>query len=296
MEEIRSIERETVAACLPPRRKEAHKGEFGRVLGLCGSPGMGGAAILSARAALRGGAGLMRVCTDEALFPALHSAVPEATCLPHHQLQKGLAEATAVYAGPGLGSGMESRDRIRRLLLDWQGPLLLDADALNCLAEDSALARLAAEKAAGGNGGPRLLLTPHPGEAGRLLGCSAREINAARSGAAKALAERYGAVAVLKGAGTLVADPDGHLLQNGTGNPGMATAGSGDVLSGLIAALLARGIAPFAAACCGVYLHGLAGDLAAARLGEESLVASDIIEALPEAFRSLRGSAETERN
>ncbi len=252
---------------LPPRARDAHKGTFGTVLVIAGSEGMLGAAILTATAALRGGAGLVRVALPRALQPFVAMAVPCATTSGRSDaaLRAAVRTADAVVVGPGLGEGDRTRSLVRMILRCSEVPVVLDADALNVLAPLRAV--LAARA--------RLVITPHPGEAARLLGSSVRAVQANRELALRELCRRSGAVVVLKGARTLVGDGT-HCFKNGTGNPGMATGGSGDVLAGLLGALLAQGMAPFAAACLGVHAHGAAGDRLAKRLGEVGLLASDL--------------------
>lgn len=259
-------------APLPPRPRAGHKGTFGTVLVVAGSHDMLGAAALCALGALRGGAGLAQVALPRALQPLLPLAVPSATTLPRTpaRLRAAAAAATAVVAGPGLGAVPATRTLVRTLLAAASGTVVLDADALNVLAPLRAPLRSRAS----------LVLTPHPGEAARLLGSTTAEVQADRRGALAALCARSGAVVVLKGAGTLVGD-GARRFTNRTGNPGMATGGSGDVLAGLLGALLAQGMAPFAAACLAVHVHGRAGDRLARRM-PRGLLASDLPAAIAE--------------
>ena len=261
---------------LPRRRRDAHKGTFGTVLVVAGSPAMLGAAILCARGALRGGAGLVRACLPPALRAPVLVAVPAATTLARSGTAAAwLEDATAVVAGPGLGATAATQRLVRGLLAAGRVPLVLDADALNVLAP---LRRPPATRAP-------VLLTPHPGEAARLLGRgSAADVQRARTAAALELAARAGALTILKGAGTIVTDGE-RLFVNRTGNPGMATGGSGDVLSGLLGALLAQGMEPFDAACLAVHAHGRAGDLVARRLSPAGLCAEDLPLAIAEVLR-----------
>jgi NAD(P)H-hydrate epimerase len=184
----------------------------------------------------------------------------------------------AVALGPGLGLEPETQAAVRTLVRDVARPMVVDADALTALAGSLAFCREAAA--------PRLL-TPHPGEAARLLGCGIAEVQADRLASARRLASESGAVVALKGARTVIARPDGHAALNPTGNPGMATGGTGDVLTGMAGGLLAQGIAPPAALAAAVYLHGLAGDLAAAARGEAGLIAGDVADAVPAAIRRI---------
>lgn len=259
-----------------PRPRDGHKGTFGTVLVCAGSHDMLGAAVLCTLGALRGGAGLVQVALPRALQPLLPVAVPCATTLTRTpaQIAAALRKAAAVVVGPGLGATPATRTLVRHVLATATCPVVLDADALNVLAPLRAPLRAR---------GP-LVLTPHPGEAARLLGKTAADVQADRRSALAALCERSGAIVVLKGAGTLVGDGS-SCFTNRTGNPGMATGGSGDVLSGLLGALLAQGMAPFAAACLAVNAHGRGGDLVARRGLRRGLIASDLPAAIAEVLR-----------
>lgn len=275
------------------RDRQVHKGNCGKLLIVAGSQGMAGAAVLCTRGALRTGAGLVQVSIPQELWPVIHTGVMEATCLSRRTGDWDLNSYQAVAIGPGLGVKNENQRIIEHILTQYRGTAVFDADALNHLAEDEELMALAASPAgrSSWDGIPKrrceLIITPHPGEAARLLGCSTKEIAEDRSGAAKALAKKLNAVAVLKGADTVVATPSGETYTNTTGNPGMATGGSGDVLTGMIAALAGQGLGPLEAANCGVYLHGLAGDLGAGYWGEYSLMASDIADSIALAIRQI---------
>lgn len=256
---------------LPARARDAHKGDLGRVLVVAGSATMLGAAVLCARACMRAGAGLVRVALPDELVSLLPLAVPEATTCERsaEALRRHLAEADAVVVGPGLSTAAPTQALVREVLAHARGPVALDADALNVLAPLSTPIEAR---------GP-VVITPHPGEAARLLGVTTAEVQADRAAAAAKLCERSGAVALLKGPGTLVCDGD-RMFTNRTGNAGMATGGAGDVLTGLLGALLARGLGAFEAACLGASLHGAAGDRVARERGEDGLIASDLCDAL----------------
>jgi NAD(P)H-hydrate epimerase len=251
---------------LRPRAADAHKGDFGHVLVVGGAPGMPGAARLAAEAAARSGAGLVSVATHAAHAAVLNNGRPElmvrAVDAPA-QLADLLARATVVAVGPGLGRGAWGRALFEQVLESGL-PLVVDADALNCLAADP-LKR------------DDWVLTPHPGEAARLLQSASAAVQADRFAAVTELQARYGGVAVLKGAGTLVAGGGVPLRLCALGNPGMASGGMGDVLTGVIAALRAQGLAPLEAACSGVCLHAGAADALAATRGERGLLAGDLI-------------------
>ena len=274
---------------LPPRPPDANKGTFGRVLIVSGSRGMSGAAVLCAGAALRGGAGLVRLAVPEDILPIVAAANPCYTTAPLPQDDNGRLSAAALpqllelvrdNSVAALGAGLGQSDDIGALLVavleQTATPLVLDADALNVL-----VGRLDALRK---HPGP-IVLTPHPGEFARLLGCDIPTVQARREELAASFAATHGIVMVLKGHGTVVTDGR-RVFVNTTGNPGMATGGSGDVLGGLIAALLGQKMETFAAAQLGVYLHGLAGDLASEQVGEVSLIASDLLHFLPRAFQT----------
>jgi NAD(P)H-hydrate epimerase len=265
------------------RRRDIHKGDCGKVLVYAGSKGMAGAAVLCARAALRTGAGLVRVSVPEELFPILQIGVPEATCITRERLFEDLMQYSAIAIGPGLGDEIQNGNLIKKILYTTDKPVVIDADGLNLLRDD-----LGAMK----NAKAKLIITPHPGEAARLLSRKTSEINEDRLGFALELAAVTGAVTVLKGAGSVVATPEGKTYINTTGNPGMATGGSGDVLTGVIAALAGQGLDPEAAAVAGVYLHGLAGDLASEQMGEYGLIAQDIANKVAFAIKSILESRE----
>jgi len=251
---------------LGPRPRDAHKGHFGHVLLIGGDHGMGGAALLAGRAALRSGAGLVSVATRPAHAAAMFSAQPELMCRGVEQprdLEPLLERASVIVAGPGLGRTRWGQSLLAAAL-DSGLPCVLDADALNLLSEHHRRA-------------PRAVLTPHPGEAARLLDTTVPEIEADRPAALRALRSRWGGVVVLKGAGTLVAGAGSVPWLCGAGNPGMASGGMGDVLSGIIGGLAAQVHDLERAACAGVLVHGLAGDDAAASGGERGLVAGDLL-------------------
>lgn len=279
MENQRLIDHRFVNTVIKKRHRDLHKGDCGRVLLIAGSVGMAGAAILSARGAMRSGAGLVQISAPDELFPILQVGVPEATCVSRTLPPDKLGSYQAIVIGPGLGDDDSNGSLIRAALESPCRAILLDADALNLLARHEEL--LSAVKAAEG----RVILTPHPGEAARLLGCKSSQIQENRMEHAIELAKRTRAVTVLKGAGTLVASVEQDTYINTTGNPGMATGGSGDVLSGIIGALTGQGLSCFDAAAAGVYLHGLAGDLAAETYGEHGLIASDLATFVAAAIR-----------
>ncbi|WP_409297595.1 NAD(P)H-hydrate dehydratase [Pseudomonas sp. KCJK8993] len=253
---------------LAARPMDAHKGQFGHVLLIGGDRGFAGAALLAAESALRGGAGLVSLATRSEHVAAAGARLPEVMTRGTHsanQLMELLARATVVVAGPGLGQGAWGRSLLSAAA-NARLPQVWDADALNLLA-------LGGLQVPSGS-----VMTPHPGEAARLLGLATADIQAERPAAALALSRKYGVVAVLKGAGSLVASPDGRLARCDAGHPAMATAGLGDVLAGLLGALLAQGLPAFEAACLAVWLHASAGEQQG-KMGR-GLAASDLIPAI----------------
>jgi NAD(P)H-hydrate epimerase len=287
------LEAADAAAAFPRRARAAHKGVFGHVLVIAGSPGKTGAAVLAANGALAAGAGLVTIATTAASVPLVVAAArPEIMTESLTTTSVGpldrpaavraltLAESRdAVVLGPGLGTDPGTQAFVRELIRECPVPLVVDADALNALSGDFGADFVRRDR--------RTVLTPHPGEMARLLGSTASEVQQRRLETVRNAAAATGAVVVLKGQRTLIADADGRVAVNPTGNPGMATGGTGDVLAGVVGALLARGTDAWTAATGAVYVHGAAGDDAAFRLGEESLTASDLVASLPSALRAL---------
>ena len=273
---------------LKPRAADAHKGSFGKICIIAGSVGMSGAAALAGRAALRAGAGLVRVATPKSVLPIVASIEPSFTtiALPEdsagrisakaiNTILNAVSENDALAFGPGVGVSGALRSVLEALIEQKNLRLLIDADGLNNLSKiKNWLTKLKA----------RLILTPHPGEMKRLWsGLFRKRLPPNRQQQATQLAQYTATTVVLKGAGTVVTDGQ-KVYINKTGNPGMATAGSGDVLTGVMTALMGQGLNNFDAAVLGVYIHGLAGDIAAEKTGQVGLIATDIIESLPEAF------------
>jgi NAD(P)H-hydrate epimerase len=275
---------------VPRRPATAFKNRVGQILAIAGSTGFGGAARLTAVSTMRAGAGLVVLAAPESLLPSLEAATAEVIKLPLPEengaisaaaidrLQTRLPWAEVIALGPGLGTSPGAGALVKHVLAQFLGTIVLDADGLNLLAGQQDLIRRAAGK---------IILTPHPGELSRLTGADKAAIAHNPVAVARQTAENLGQVLVLKGAPTVVASPTGEVFINSTGNAGMATGGSGDVLTGLIAGLAGQGLDPLRAALLGVYLHGLAGDLARDRLGEWSLMAGDIIEHLPRALQQV---------
>jgi len=290
--------REAASTRLPPREAAGHKGSFGHVLVIAGSRGKTGAAHLSALGAARAGAGLVTIACPAGVNEILEVKTTEAMTAPVPDTEdQSLAAASAshllalcaqrdvVALGPGIGTHEETVSLVHELAKRVELPLILDADGLNAFARHGdALSILEARREA-------TILTPHPGEAARLLDSSAGEINADRVAAARALAERAGSVVVLKGAGTVIAEPAGRVALNPTGGPALAAGGTGDVLTGIVAGLLAQGLNAFDAATLGAYLHGLAADVSSERRGASGLLAHEIADELPALCASMREAA-----
>jgi len=266
------------------RWPDTHKGSYGHLLLCCGSAGKLGAGILASRGALRAGAGLVTLAVPASALHEVDTSTPEVMTSPLPETAEGsfsklginalkrlVKERDALGIGPGISTDPEVGELIREVL-QWEGfPAVVDADALNLLEGKPELLRPR---------GQNTVITPHPGEMSRLIGSSIHDIQSDRIGAALECAGRSGCVVVLKGAGTVVAHPDGTFFINTTGNPGMASGGTGDVLTGMIGALLARGCTPLDSATAAVYLHGAAADLAAEKVTEHALTATDIIDSL----------------
>ncbi len=282
---------------MPPRPLSSHKGNYGRVLVVAGSIGMTGAAALASEAALRAGAGLVTLATPRHLNPILEGLLPEVMTLPLPETDAGSLAASATSAilefaektksilaiGPGLSQHPETVSFVHQLIRENQERgldlrMVIDADGLNALAQARETISLLDSEA---------VLTPHPGEMARLTNTAVSILEKDRIGTAQQFASKYGVTLVFKGAPTVTSDPNGNLWVNSTGNPGMATGGMGDVLTGIIAGLMAQGIPSESAAALGVYIHGLAGDIAAERLGMHGLTASDVLKAVPQAISSL---------
>ncbi len=288
------VEATTAARLLPPRAAASHKGDYGHLLVVAGSRDKSGASVLVARGALRSGAGLVTLATTPSGLRYAASQQAEMMTESLTETATGTLAADAAEAalellsgrdalalGPGLGAEPQTRHAVRVIVQGCHSPLVLDADALNALVGTADLSPLPER--------PRpVVLTPHPGEAARLLGRTTHEVQTDRLEAARRLARTSGAVVVLKGHQSIVARPDGQAAINSTGNPGMATGGAGDVLTGAVGALLARRLDGWNAARLAVFVHGAAGDRAARRLGQDGLIASDIVDELPGALVELR--------
>lgn len=284
---------ETVGPLLKFRDRCGHKGNYGHCLIIAGSTGKTGAAALSAKSAVRAGSGLVSLAVPETLNPILEIKTTESMTLPLEDCGKGcLGEGNfaeilqaacgkdAVALGPGISSSTDTADLVRRLVSDCPVPMVLDADGLNAIAGYESI--LLRKKS------PAIVLTPHPGEMSRLTGLSIASIEGDRIAVARDFAIRYAVYLVLKGAGTVIAAPDGSIAINGSGNPGMASGGMGDVLTGIIVSLLGQGYTARDACLLGVFLHGHAADLVAREKGEIGLTATDVLERIPYAYNNIR--------
>lgn len=286
------LERNSLAGFPPKRERDAHKGIFGTVLIISGSSSMRGAAAFAALGALKSGAGLVKVASVEKCIDTVSVLAPEATYLEmecddygymlfdtsKEMLMKAMEKASAVVIGSGMGVTNDTMEIVRFVVENSPCPVVIDADGINCIARDIEI--LVNKKS-------HVILTPHPGEMARLLNCDAQTINDNRIMVAEKYAEKYDITIVLKGAGTIISDRF-NTAANHTGNAGMSKGGSGDILSGIIGSAVAQGFSPYDAACAGVYMHGLAGDAAAEKYGQEAMLPRDIIDCLSDAFRILK--------
>lgn len=276
---------------LKRRKKGNHKGDFGHLFVLAGSLGYTGAAVLTSHAALLSGSGLVTLGIPRSLYPIVARKVTEVITFPLPEtkaqsfsvkalpfiLKKG-ESVDALAIGPGISQEAETARLIHRLIPNLKRPAVIDADGLNVIAKDTSVLKKARVPLVG---------TPHPGEMGRLIRKTSRFVQNHREKVARDFAIRYNMVIVLKGYRTVVASPQGKMYVNRTGNPGMATAGCGDILTGILGSFLGQGMTPFEAACRAVYVHGLSGDLAVKEKGESSLIATDLLKYLPKAFKKV---------
>ena len=282
---------EFVRSLLPRRAPDAHKGDCGRMLAICGSYTMPGAALMCASAALRSGVGLVSMAIPESVYPMVGGRLFEPTYLPlpcagnvvngaeaARKLLPAIKKADSIVFGCGVGNDDAWLPVLAAVFAEAECPVILDADGINLLCRNMYVTE---------NTRAKLILTPHMGEMARLTGLSIAELRQDRIRYAAEAASRFGATVVLKGAHTVIASPDGHIVCNPNGNPGMAVGGSGDVLAGVIGSLAAQGVTPAEAAACAVYLHGAAGDRCVTRLTEYGMTPSDLIAALPEVFREI---------
>lgn len=288
---LETTSRANARAVLKKRKTSSNKGTFGTLLAVCGSYGMAGAALLAVKGAYTCGVGLVKAAVTKTVYSLNAPVFPESVYLPLAENENGRISADnikliiqqanmskAVLVGCGLGVDDDTKRLVRELILRCEVPLVLDADALNIVAESPEILRHAQCD---------VIITPHPGEMARLCKIPVQQVQLNRKGCTQFFAEKYNVITVLKGAYTIIASPSGRCLVNTTGNPGMARGGSGDVLAGMISGLLAQGGKAFDCACAGVYIHGGAGDLCRDSLGEYSMLASDIIAAVPEFLQNI---------
>lgn len=273
------------------RPDDSNKGTLGSLLCICGSYGMAGAAIMAGKAALRCGIGLLKIAVPKSIYPVCATNILESVYYPLEETSNGVIsskntdfllemceKSSAVVIGCGLSVCDDTKNLVQSVITNCEKPLVIDADALNCICNKPEILKNLKAPA---------IITPHPGEMARLLHSTPKTVNSNRENTAIDFAKKFGVVTVLKGAGTIIASPDGEVYINHTGNSGMATGGSGDVLSGIIGSLLAQGAAPINAATAGVFLHGTIGDLAAEKLGKISMLPTDMIDMIPTAYLKL---------
>lgn len=273
------------------RPDDSNKGTLGSLLCICGSYGMAGAAIMAGKAALRCGIGLLKIAIPKSIYPVCATNILESVYYPLEETSNGVIsskntdfllemceKSSAVVIGCGLSVCDDTKNLVQSVITNCEKPLVIDADALNCICNKPEILKNLKAPA---------IITPHPGEMARLLHSTPKTVNLNRENTAIDFAKKFGVVTVLKGAGTIIASPDGEVYINHTGNSGMATGGSGDVLSGIIGSLLAQGASPINAAAAGVFLHGTIGDLAAEKLGKISMLPTDMIDMIPTAYLKL---------
>ena len=273
------------------RPDDSNKGTLGSLLCICGSYGMAGAAIMAGKAALRCGIGLLKIAVPKSIYPVCATNILESVYYPLEETSNGVIsskntdfllemceKSSAVVIGCGLSVCDDTKNLVQSVITNCEKPLVIDADALNCICNKPEILKNLKAPA---------IITPHPGEMARLLHSTPKTVNSNRENTAIDFAKKFGVVTVLKGAGTIISSPDGEVYINHTGNSGMATGGSGDVLSGIIGSLLAQGASPINAAAAGVFLHGTIGDLAAEKLGKISMLPTDMIDMIPTAYLKL---------
>ena len=273
------------------RPDDSNKGTLGSLLCICGSYGMAGAAIMAGKAALRCGIGLLKIAVPKSIYPVCATNILESVYYPLEETSNGVIsskntdfllemceKSSAVVIGCGLSVCDDTKNLVQSVITNCEKPLVIDADALNCICNKPEILKNLKAPA---------IITPHPGEMARLLHSTPKTVNSNRENTAIDFAKKFGVVTVLKGAGTIIASPDGEVYINHTGNSGMATGGSGDILSGIIGSLLAQGASPINAAAAGVFLRGTIGDLAAEKLGKISMLPTDMIDMIPTAYLKL---------
>lgn len=284
------IDKNLVKTAIVKRSSDVNKITVGSLFSICGSYGMAGAAIMSAKASLKSGVGLLHLIIPDNIYQIMATSVFEAVFHPYNNVEEVLADDYMLYKktchnralliGCGLSVSNNTRRLVNEVISKCRLPMVIDADAINIVAESPDILLKAQND---------IILTPHDVEMSRLLGCSLEQVLSNREKACVEFSKKYGVITVLKGKETIVASQDGGVkCNNMVGNAGMAVGGSGDVLAGIIASLLAQGFNPYKIACAGVYIHGLAGDIAKDKFGEISMLPSDIIQCLPQVFKQLQ--------
>lgn len=284
---------DNIRSILPKREIESHKGTFGRIGIIAGSKGMIGASCLATMAALRSGSGLVYTIIPNSLYDIISIKLTEAIIKPvedentghfilssFDEIKKIIEEMDVLAIGPGIGVDEDRIELVNKILLNFERPIVLDADGINCISKGNSDILL--------NRRADTIITPHPGEFSRLLNIDTKVIQKNRIEYSKHVSNKYNVITVLKGANTIVSNPKGEIYVNPTGNPGMATAGSGDVLTGIIASFIGQGISSFKAAKLGVYCHGLAGDLAKKDKGEYGMISRDILDNIPYSIKKVK--------
>ncbi len=289
---MKTIDLELVKSAIVKREPESNKGTYGSLLMICGSYSMAGAGILAGKGALRCGVGLLKMAVPKSIYPIVASAIYESVFYPvtenesgtHNKyetpfLLKKSQDSKAVLIGCGMQNNRDTFFIVNSFLRKCDVPIVLDADALNAVCNNLEVFKSAKVP---------VIITPHPGEMARLAKLTVQQVQSNRKQVAAKFAKEYGVYVVLKGNKTIVASPDGETFVNNTGNAGMATGGSGDVLAGMISSLLAQNPAkPLECACAGVYLHGMAGDIAKEKFGEIPMLPTDLVDCIPKAFGKL---------
>lgn len=284
------IDHNLVKSAIKKHPDDANKITVGSLFSICGSYGMAGASIMSAKSALRSGVGLLHLIVPDNIYPIMASTVVEAVYHPYNNVQEVLQDYYFIYKdsthprallmGCGLSVNSSTVELVNTVVSKCKVPMILDADALNIIAKDPSILNSAHNT---------VIVTPHDVEMSRLLGCNLGEVLQDRAKACLDFSAKYNVITVLKGKETLVANPQGEIMCNNlVGNNGMAVGGSGDVLAGIIASLVAQGNNPYKSACASVYIHGFAGDIAKEKYGAMSMLPTDIIECLPQAFKNLK--------
>lgn len=277
----KTLTKDWVSSKLPKRPKDAHKGTFGKVMVVAGSENYPGAAYLSCAAAYRVGAGLITLLTNETAKIIVSKKLPEVTFIAQDDIFEKIKDYDVILLGPGLGQSEEIIEFVKKLLKEKFPVIVFDGDGLNILSKIDRWWEILSSE---------VVLTPHPGEMSRLTGMSIDKIQKDREDIARQFSKKWNQVVVLKGANTVIVSPDGEVVLSPFANPALATAGTGDVLSGIITGLTAQGLKTFDAACCGVYIHGMVGEEIKEKMGDAGALASDLLPLLPGVLKKLKQS------